>query len=36
MSAEPEQREGRAAGLLAPSLAWIAVFFLGPLAVMVA
>jgi spermidine/putrescine transport system permease protein len=36
MSAEPEQRGRRAAGLLAPSLAWIAVFFLGPLAVMVA
>lgn len=36
MSAEPEQSGRWAAGLLAPSLAWIAVFFLGPLAVMVA
>ncbi len=36
MSAEPKTSTARAAGLLAPSLVWIAIFFLGPLLVMLA
>ena len=36
MSARERGDAGRAAGLLAPSLAWIGIFFLGPLAVTLA